>query len=115
MIRLLACLMLLAPAGAQEQEKHAPKKEECRKGGICVCSWTWSDRPYTAARNYFITEKFWNRVKKVCWGELAQFECTEKPKGAREGKDIDSPALAKALEKAKTNGKLVLFIGMTGG
>lgn len=104
----LALLILAPPQDAKDCDKA---------GGCCICKWTWQDRPYTGPMNNFITEKVWNDVKKVCWGEIARFECTEKPgkKEKFEQSKIKSPVFAKGLEAAKKEGKLVLFIGLTGG
>lgn len=113
MVRLATlglCLAALAPAAAQDRPP-----EECRRGGICLCKWTWSDRPYTNARNYFITEDFWKRIHRVCWGEIAQYECVEKPRGRKQPKEICSPVLDRAFEEARRRDRLVLFLGMTGG
>lgn len=118
---IVATGALFAQEAGQEprdppQGEGKARREECTRGGICLCKWKWENRPYTPARSYFVTEKFWTQVKKVCWGEIAQFECVEKPtRGAAQAKKIESPVLAKALEEAKKQGKLVLFLGMTGG
>lgn len=84
----------------------------------CICKWKFENRPHTSARGYFLTEQFWNRVPKVCWKEMVQFTCTERPAKGTKVKDrtkVSSPILPKALARAKQENKLVFFIGLTGG
>jgi hypothetical protein len=103
--------------GIQEE----PKCKSTSQKGICICNWKYVNKPYTHVRNYFLTEEFWGKISKVCWGEIAQFECGDKKaegKKALPGKgnrEIKSEALDKALEEATKSSKLVFFIGLTGG
>ena len=86
----------------------------------CICKWEYVDRPYTSARNYFLTKEFFDKVQKVCWSELIQFmnesprpKRGEAPKFATDV--LRSPVLEPALKAAAKQNKLVLFIAMTGG
>lgn len=119
----LAAILTILSVGsiaAQQPRTQTPRKvvEKCRFPGItCICSWQWESRPHTSCRGYFITERFWDRINKVCWKEFVHFVCQDEPaKGMKfDRKRVRSPILAAALDRAKKENKLVLFIGLTGG
>ncbi|MCH8150679.1 MAG: hypothetical protein IH987_22360, partial [Planctomycetes bacterium] len=52
-----------------------------------------------------VTENLWKKCS-TCWGEIAQYQCTK-------GKKTE--VLDTAFAEAKKAGKLVLYIGNTGG
>lgn len=81
-------------------QTRSPAKEECPK-----CKGCWGCQ---LNRSFCESEDLWQK-QKTCWCELAQFQCPGPSKKEHE------ETLDKGYAEAKKAGKLVLFIGNTGG
>jgi hypothetical protein len=106
MIRLLAvvlCLAGLGPVPAEDKKpaEKKPAKKVCKIHN-CACHIDWGNR------KLFETEEMW-KLSQTCWGELAQVIVAEKTEKAH------SRCLEKAYAQARKSGKIVLYVGNTGG
>jgi hypothetical protein len=105
MKRLVAflCLAGLVPVPAAEAQKPGPKKlgwDRCplKTCGCNVC----------LPRERFENDDLWKK-SQACWCELAQVNITENSVKAH------AQSLDRAYAEARKTGKIVLYIGNTGG
>jgi hypothetical protein len=107
MAKCVAALAYLVGVTAVFAEEKEDWTESCKAGLYnCGCKhgchqWT-STNPRTPL---FETEELC-RQGSICWGDLAQFNC---PSGKK------AEVLDAAFSQAKETGRLVLYLGNTGG
>jgi hypothetical protein len=100
---VLLCLAWLGPVLAEDKKsaEKKPAKKICKLKN-CACHIDWGNR------KLFESEEVW-KLSQACWGNLAQFNVTENTRKA------NSRCLERAYARARKAGKIVLYVGNTGG
>ncbi len=98
--------LLVCMAGIASGHMSTARADDGSQGANCKSGWhmCWCKRE-GRRRSLCESEDLWKKCS-TCWGEIAQHQCTK-------GKKTE--VLDTAFAEAKKAGKLVLYIGNTGG
>lgn len=102
LLGVLLCLMGIGSLLAQEGKKSPkpPLKKRCPLDNCCGCM--------ADDKKHFENENLW-KLAQSCWLDLAQYNVREKTEKA------NGSLLDRAYADARRTGKIVLYVGNTGG
>ena len=104
-------------SGQQDDQQDTPTKAKYEIEICKTCGHHYrvsKAHPYDKKmKGYYETKELFDKVNKgdaTCWCKLANSVCTDKKTSRKK-----SSMLKEAFEQAKKDGKILLFIGNTGG